>query len=315
MRTTQMRGWMVAGAVAVAVAGVAGWMAHRAQADGSGAPGSATKAGSGWDKLIGSTGEGDAAQADASPKPVMTPEQVRNRLFKEGSFAGTEPAGDWCVNTGQLKPCPELRKRFEYYILGLGEVGIEDIKVLVADEARKANGDALSQQIMSLWDKYWQLRNHPYRNKFDQSDRSTWMPVFEEQKAARRQLLGADWAKAFFEQDEATFQQYYAQLESGQPPPPDPGEPVPQMAPGKDPAAVRAERVARYGEAAADRLAKADEEWADWERRLAGARAEWDKLKAAPNLSDAQRKQDMQAYIGANFKPDEHLRVQALLHL
>lgn len=315
MRTMQLRGWMVAGAVALAVAAGAGWMAHRTQADGDGAPGSA-KAGSAWDRFTGAASEdsGAAPEAQASAK-AMTPEQVRTRLFKEGSFAGTEPAGDWCVNAGQLKPCAELRKRFEYYILGLGEVAIGDIRTLVADEAGKANGEAMAKQIMAIWDKYWQLRNHPYRNKFDQSDRSTWMPVFEEQKAIRRELLGAEWAKAFFEQDEATFKQYYAQLESGQPPPPDPGEPVPQMAPGKDPAAVRAERVARYGEAAADRLAKADEEWADWEHRLAGARAEWDKLKAAPNLSEAQRKQDMQAYINANFKPDEHLRVQALLHL
>ena len=131
----------------------------------------------------------------------------------------------------------------------------------------------------------------------------------------RRQILGEDWAKAFYADDEAKFQQFMAQVESGQPPAPDPGEPVPQMAPGKDPAAVHAERVARYGQAAADRLSKADEEWADWERRLASARSEWERLKASGQLSDLQRKQDMDAYINANFKPDEHLRVRALLHL
>ncbi|RYE63708.1 MAG: hypothetical protein EOO83_03135, partial [Oxalobacteraceae bacterium] len=111
------------------------------------------------------------------------------------------------------------------------------------------------------------------------------------------------------------FQEYYAQLESGQPPPPDPGEPVPQMAPGKDPAAVRAERVARYGEAAADRLDKADADWADWERRLNAAKVEWERLQKAPNLSDTQRKAEINAYVKSNFPPDEQLRVQALLHL
>jgi lipase chaperone LimK len=78
---------------------------------------------------------------------------------------------------------------------------------------------------------------------------------------------------------------------------------------------VHAERVARFGQDAANRLAKADEEWADWERRLAAARAEWARLKSSQNLSEVQRKQDMQAYVNANFKPDEHLRVKALLNL
>lgn len=308
----QMRGWMVAGAVVLALGGAAAWFAK------GGLPGvgqSADQGGkaSGWD-MIGAIPGDDGVQRPNAVQ-ALTPEQVRHRLFKEGSFAGTEPAGDWCVVSARLTPCGELRKRFEYYILGLGEVTIEDIKALVADEARRAHGDQMAADIMAIWDKYWQLRTYAWRNKFEQSDRSSWMPVFEEQRSVRRQILGPEWAKAFFEADEANFKQYYAQLESGLPPPPDPGEPVPQMAPGKDPAAVHAERVARYGQAAADRLAKADEEWADWERRLAGARAEWERLKASPNLSDAQRKQDMQAYINANFKPDEHLRVQALLHL
>jgi lipase chaperone LimK len=87
------------------------------------------------------------------------------------------------------------------------------------------------------------------------------------------------------------------------------------LAPGKDPAAVRAERVARYGEAAAARLDMADEEWADWQRRLAAARTEWDRLRAAGHLSETQRRQEMDSYIKANFKSDEFLRVEALLRL
>jgi len=309
MRATQMRGWMVAGGVVIMLAAGTAWMKLRDQSDHGGPEGQ-----SGW-SMITPGGEQAAPAGGAAAKSAMTADQVRNRLFNEGSFAGTEPSGDWCVAGGKLAACPELRKRFEYYILGLGEVSIEDIRLLVADEARKAHGEALAQDIMAIWDKYWQLRTYSWRNKFDQSDRGTWMAVFEEQRLVRRQILGPDWAKAFFDQDEQHFRQYHAQLESGMPPPPDPGEPVPQMAPGKDPAAVHAERVARYGQAAADRLAKVDEEWADWERRLAGARTEWDRLKASPNLSDTQRKQEMQAYINSHFQPDEHLRVQALLHL
>lgn len=259
---------------------------------------------------------GAAAPNDAPARSaLLSPDDVRARLFRDGSFAGTEPAGDWCVASGQLKPCAALRQRFEYFILGLGEVTIEDLRGLVADEAARAHGKALSGEIMSIWDKYWSLRTHNWRNRFDQNDRSTWLAVFDEQRQVRRQVLGADWAQAFFAADESHFKAYHAQLESGAPPAPDPGEPVPQMAPGKDPAAVHAERVARYGEAAAQRLAKADEEWADWERRLAAARLEWQRLQDSPQLSATQRHQDMATYVAAHFKPDEHLRVQALLKL
>ena len=269
----------------------------------------------GWGVLPADAPTAAAANEGAQPAANLTADQVRNRLFREGSLAGTEAGGDWCVADAQLKPCLGLRQRFEYYILGVGEVTLADLRVLVLDEATQANGPELAARIVALWDRYLQLRNHSYRSVFSQNDRSTWMPFFEEQRSVRRQILGADWAEAFFAQDEKHFQAYYAQLESGQPPPPDAGEPVPQMGPGKDPAAVRAERVNRYGEAAAARLDKADEEWADWQRRLSAARVEWDRLQAANNLSDTQRRQDMDAYVRAHFKDDEQRRVQALLHL
>ncbi|MDI1260674.1 lipase secretion chaperone [Aquabacterium sp.] len=253
--------------------------------------------------------------AAKSTPTARSPDEVRKRLFKDGSFAGTEAAGNWCIADKKLKPCGELRSRFEYYVLGLGEVTIEEIRGLIQDEAQRENGAQLAGEIMAIWDKYWQVRTYEWRNKFVQSDRATWMPVFEEQRSVRRQVLGAPWAEAFFKDDEKHFENYYAQLESGQAPPPDPGEPVPQMAPGKDPTAVHAERVARYGEAAADRLAKADEEWAQWEARLSGAQREWERLQKASNLSDAQRKAEIVSYVKSNFTPDEQLRVQALLRI
>lgn len=310
----QVRGMWATGllAVVIGVGSVVLWQRSSNDSSASGQPG-ATSETKGW-SIMGGAKDAPASGAAAAAQS-RTPDQVRVRLFKEGSFAGTEPAGNWCVTDQKLKPCPELRSRFEYYVLGLGEVTIEEIRGLIQDEARRAHGDAMAAQIMAIWDKYWQVRTYAWRHKFVQADRSTWMPVFEEQRSVRRQILGQPWADAFFKEDEQHFQEYYAQLESGQPPPPDPGEPVPQMDPGKDPAAVRAERVARYGEAAADRLDKADADWADWERRLNAAKVEWERLQKATNLSDAQRKAEMSAYVKANFPADEQLRVQALLHL
>lgn len=310
----QVRGMWATGllAVVIGVGSVVLWQRSSTETSATG-PQGVNQETKGWGFIGGA--KDPSASGPAAATPVRSPDQVRVHLFKEGSFAGTEPAGSWCVSDQKLKPCPELRSRFEYYVLGLGEVTIEEIRGLIQDEARRANGDALAAQIMAIWDKYWQVRTYAWRHKFIQADRSTWMPVFEEQRSVRRQLLGQPWAEAFFKEDEQHFQEYYAQLESGLPPPPDPGEPVPQMAPGKDPAAVRAERVARYGEAAADRLDKADADWADWERRLNAAKVEWDRLQKSANLSDTQRKAEMSTYIKSNFPADEQLRVQALLHL
>jgi lipase chaperone LimK len=259
-----------------------------------------------------------SAASDASSVAGMrqrTPEETRNRLFKEGSLAGTEPSGEWCVLDLALKPCEGLRTRFEYYILGLGEVSIGEIRALIEDEARRAHGDKLGAEIMALFDKYWQVRTHEYRNTFVQTDRSTWLPVFEEQKAVRRQLLGEPWALAFFTDDEASFKAYYAQLDSGVAPPPKSGEPVPQMEPGKDPAAVRAERVARYGEDAAARLDAVDKQWDEWDRRLATARSEWERIQAQANLSESQKQDEMERYVQAQFQGKEQVRVRALLKL
>lgn len=258
---------------------------------------------------------GDApVTPSADAAPARSPEQVRNRLYKEGSFAGTEPSGEWCVTTDKLlKPCKGLRGRFEYYILGLGEVSIAEIRGLVQDEVRRDHGDKVAAEITDLFDKYWKIRTYDWKNQFVQSDRSTWMPVFEEQKSVRRQLLGQAWAEAFFSDDEKHFLEYFAQLESGQPAAPDVGEPVPQMEAGKDPGAVRAERVTRYGEDAADRLEAVDKQWDDWERRLSAARSEWDRIKVANNLSDSQKQSEMQRYVDENFQDKDKIRVKALL--
>ena len=245
----------------------------------------------------------------------MSAAQVRNKLFKEGSFQGTEPHGDWCARGEALQPCAGLRSRFEYYLLAIGEVPMDAIRTLVADEAQRELGQALADQVMVIYDKYLEVRRYQPRNTFQQDQLHTWMPVLAELRAQRRQILGAEWAQAFYADEEGKFERMYAQIQSGMPPPPDPGGPVPQMAPGKDPAAVRAERVARYGEEAARRLDKVDEEWADWQRRLADARREWDGLQANNALSDVQRRQQMDSYVQQHFKPEEHLRVQALLKL
>jgi lipase chaperone LimK len=304
--------WLV-GVSAVSLAAAIAWYVNKDAPVGAHAVDGEPVEGNAWTKAVG----GGSLFSRASQAPeALTPEQIRHKLFKEGSFAGTEPSGEWCVGMDQkLKPCEGLRGRFEYYILGIGEVTIEEIRLLIEDEARRAHGEKLAGEIMTIFDRYWKIRTYEWKNKFIQSDRSTWMPVFEEQKSVRRQILGQEWAEAFFADDESHFKAYYAQLESGTPAPPHPGEPVPQMEPGKDPAAVRAERVARYGEEAAARLDAVDAQWADWERRLAAARTEWSRIQGMANLSESQKQDEMDRYVQANFQGKDQLRVRALLKL
>lgn len=301
-------------AVLATLLAVGGWAAHRLYGTAEPAVFAARGDGRGWSLMGAAKSQADAPAASASaPRSAAA---VREQLFTKGSFADTQLDGDWAIGPdGKPQPSIQLRRRFENYLLALGEATLPEIRSLVEDDARRAHGDVSAAAILAVWDKYMQLRQHDFQRRFDQSDRATWRPFFEELKAVRRQILGRDWAQAFFAAEEAEFEQFVAQLESGQPAPPDPGAPVPQIAPGKDAAAVRAERVARYGEAAAQRLEQADAEWADWERRLQAGSTEWTRLKQSPELSDAQRRELMDRYIAANFQPDEHRRVRALLDL
>lgn len=253
---------------------------------------------------------------------LRTPEQLRARLFQQGSFAGSEPAGDWCVTARQLRPCAALRDRFEYYVQGLGEVSLAELRSLVREDALQVHGPQLALELMALWDRYWQLREQVWRHQFVQSDRSTWRPVFEEQHAVRRRVMGADWAEAFFSDEERYFQAYYLQAAEGpvlashaQALPQPVVEPALRLSSNRPAAEVHSERVARYGPEAAQRLAQADAQWADWERRLALVQLEWARLQGAEHLSDLQRREELRRYIDLSFPPDERLRVHALMRL
>lgn len=303
------RSW-VAAALLSAVAIIAAWTTTRVFSGAHDGPHGV--GGNGWSLL----GAGKSGPALATAQARRSPDQVREQLLRKGSLAGTEPAGDWCVSRDQkLQPCNALRLRFEYYLLGIGEVGTNELRSLVQDESLRANGAALTSEVMALWDHYWQLRTYAWKNHIDPSDRSTWLPVVEELHAVRQQILGAAWATAFFADDEAAFRADYARLETGLARPADMGDPVPQMSAGADAAAVTAARVARYGEAAAERLAQVDNEWANWDKRLNLARSEWARLQQAANLSDPQRKAAMTGYVQANFNLEERRRVLALLNL
>ena len=107
----------------------------------------------------------------------------------------------------------------------------------------------------------------------------------------RRQILGPELAQAFYADEERQF----AALLQGAP------------AAGATTAIDRSQ----LGPEALTRLQREDAAWADWEHRLAGARAE---LSAAKDLSEAQRREAIDRLL-ARFDAREAVRVKALLHL
>lgn len=141
---------------------------------------------------------GQGTTARSAEPAALTPDQIRGRLFEQGAISGTEPAGDWCVHDGQLRACPALRKRFDYYILALGEADAQHIRTLTADEARKAHGELLAAQIMAVWDRYWRLRNDAAATAPASSASEAAMSAAQAPRRLRQQILGEDWARAFY---------------------------------------------------------------------------------------------------------------------
>jgi len=204
----QARTWIAVGSAVLLIA-AAGWLATRSPAEDDAAEPYA------------------AAPTLPSSPAELTPDLVRARLFEQGALSGTEPAGDWCVHEAQLRPCLDLRRRFESYILAVGEGEPAEIRKLVVDEARKAHGDKLAAQIAALWDQYWVLRTHEWRHKLDPADLRTWGAAFEEQREVRERLLGPEWAEAFYAEEDRRFNAYREQLHHG----PQSGASMPTMKP------------------------------------------------------------------------------------
>ena len=310
-RLNDARFWLVGGALVLTAVGVT-WWSQSWRVDHEGV----TLAGQQNWSLMGAGGDADMLDKIAKGQaPMRALDKIRAMVMADPLIAQTQAAGSWAVDAnGKLKPDLALRQRFEYYLLALGQVAPNEIRLLIEDEVKKAHGPRIAAEVMAIFDKYWSLRLQQPRNRLVLNERETWAPAFQEQKALRRQFLGVEWAEAFFSAEEQEFERFVAQSEGkADGVRADLDLPVPQMGPGKDVQAVHAERVALYGEAAAQRLAQADAEWAQWEQRLAGAKAEWQRLQASAELSELQRQQAIDQYIQAHFPADERIRAKGLL--
>lgn len=254
--------------------------------------------------------EAASAPAAGPAPPVMrgasSPEAFASWLGEQSSLRGAALDGSWSEldAQGKLKPALALRRRFDQLLTLQGETSLEQIAAFAAHDARAALGPDGARQVMDVWSRYLALQSYEFRTRVDLRDRNSWAAALAERQPVRRNLLGNEWAQAFYADEEAQLKTLIQQ-----------------------PAASENERVANNNTNAAgidvaalppdarQRLADEQAAWADWEKRLAQAQQEWARLRAATELSDPQRAAAIEQWIQPRFDAGEQRRVRALLQL
>ena len=248
----------------------------------------------GADTVASSSAAGGTAPSAQRSEPDAAREPIRFERWMgaHSSLRGADLDGAWDVDAqGRLRPTIALRRRFDQLLGLLGEATLEQIGAFIEHDVRELAGADAAQGVIDVWQRYLALQRHHFQSPVSLQDRSTWAPAFAERQQLRRQILGLELAQAFYADEERQF----AALLQGAP------------AAGATTAIDRSQ----LGPEALARLQREDAAWADWERRLAGARAE---LSAAKDLSEAQRREAIDRLL-ARFDASEAVRVKALLHL
>lgn len=259
--------------------------------------------------LAGVQHNADAARAADTARARVV------KVWESGSLRGSDLDGDWGTWVdNQLQPSVSLRRRFDYLLTALGEVQATDLRHWIEQEVSAQMSAGAARQVLAVWDRYLQLQQQGFRQQANPNDASTWQPALAERSTARRQILGADWAQAFYGDEERAFvvftEELAAQRAAGAKPA-KPAEVDLLTGPASEP--LQAQRVQQFGAAAAERLRAADTSWAEWERRLQSARQQLHTLTAAPELSALQRHQAQETYLAQHFSGHELVRARALL--
>lgn len=210
----------------------------------------------------------------AAPLGQRTVDEVR----ATGSLRGSELDGAWALPArGHLQTEPALRRRFDHLLTAVGECGLPEIRRFIEREVGREQGTAAATQVLAAWDEHLAvLQGRPGSNA--QAAENAY-PAQEAAPATRSLRRPMPLPRALLAPDE------------------------PASAEGLR--ALHAQRVERFGSAAAERLRREDEQRWDWSRRLADARTE---LKALPSPAH-------DAALARRFRGAELLRARTLLGL
>lgn len=215
--------------------------------------------------------------------------------LRQTSLAGTSADGDWAVGAdSRLTPSHTLRRRFDYYLTLVGEVPLDSLRALVVQQAAAELREPALSAVMALWDRYVALQQTPWKHAVDLRRRDTWAAALAERSQGRRAALGAEWAEAFYADEEREL----AAMIAGQP-----GSPAATGATGAPPAHPQA----------AEREAAVTAQWQQWEQRLAAARQQLQTLNTDATLTPAQRAERADQLLAAQFTGTELTRARGLL--
>jgi lipase chaperone LimK len=235
--------------------------------------------------------------ATARPLSADVPGESRP-VVAQGSLWGTHADGDWAwPGQGGLRPSLSLRRRFDHVLSRQGEVPIAALANALASQARRELPPVVADEVLALWARYLALQRHAWRSHADPRLAPTWRVALAERQPIRRQYLGAAWAEAFYGEEERELVAMIVALESGQAA----AEAPPPMPP------LHPEAHARE--------AAVNAEWVLWDRRIAQAREELARLRAAPELAAPQREAAINRWLAEHFSSVEQTRARALLKL
>ncbi|MBX3623305.1 MAG: hypothetical protein KF891_25325 [Rhizobacter sp.] len=257
--------------------------------------------------------------ADAARAAEAAHERVQ-QVIAHGSLRDTDADGDWGRWAGgQLQPSFSLRQRFDYLLTTLGEATPADLRQWVDEEVTAQKGAAAARQVLAVWDRYIALQQHAFRLQANPADPASWQPALAERVSVRQQILGRDWAQAFYAEEEKALLAHAEAMSSpagrDDKTPPE-GDVMALLTAPADAALaeqVQARRVQQLGPEAAERLRAEDAAWADWERRLQAARLRLQAIVVAPELSAPQRRQAQDDALAQAFSGQELVRARALL--
>ncbi|RZL00221.1 MAG: hypothetical protein EOP36_16550 [Rubrivivax sp.] len=253
--------------------------------------------------------EVDAAKAGApsssAPSGLETPPAVKG--------AAVRPAGGWSpkawsVIGGKLTPTRALRDRFDSYLpLGKGVTMVE-VRATIEQDAEADLGQANAAQVLAIWDRYARLQNNDWQHPFNATEPKGWQATLNEQHRVRRQLLGPEWAEAFFGDDEAAFQRRIANLVATRPAAPPTLDAVLASAPSSAGTAASLSAASVASPAAS---ASRD----DWRVRSDKARLEWTHLTQDASLDEGQRLIRIRHYLQQHFNGPDAARLERELQL
>ena len=282
------------------------------------------------------SGLATAQQAAAAAEAEQAVLRVQAAL-SQGSLQGTVVDGSWGVfRGGQLQPSFALRQRFDYLLTLRGEASSSELRHWLAQQARLDIASSASPpeiatehllQVLVLWDNYHALLAQPSATAAtpDLSNAQSLASALAARQIERQQLLGPQWAAAFYAEEDAALQDFAQrrQLANAQPgaaqaagPSPETGALLVPGATALTPAQqqdLQAQRSAAFGAEAAQRLAEEDALRLDWAQRLGAARNQVKTLQHAPELSAPQRLAAQESVLAQRFGGSELLRARALL--